>query len=205
MFSSFFFFFQACLKTYPPLSGFLPPAGEQQVERAWHGSWRFNRGGKDGGQRSLLSVQASWERVFKAWSLSREANKGRQNVMKCCKGYRNWGECVRLLTRKWLMRRRKSPGCVSLQMMSAVEWRNRNTIWPQIGFLSRWPPQTNAENYTLTCTVLYFLSVPQTGKDKYIQRPVEQLVFILSQLSWWFTSVSSSSFSYQHLIHYKWF
>ena len=67
------------------------------------------------------------------------------------------GECVRLLTHEWLMGRRKSPGRVSLQMMSAVERRNRNTIWPQIGFLSRWQPaHTKTENNCLTCTVSYF-------------------------------------------------
>lgn len=63
------------------------------MEKAWYGGFIWE---KDGGQRSLLSGKE----VLEADVGAGEANEVGRNVVRSCKGYRNWGECVLPLTRK---------------------------------------------------------------------------------------------------------
>lgn len=128
----------------------------------------------------VVVVQASQEKkkCYRLVAVT-EANEVGRNVVQSCKGCRNWEECVLLLTRKWLMRQRKSPGHVSLWMMSAIKRRNRNTIWQQIGFLSCWSSlPRNRKNNCLTFTVQFcnqFLKFKQTNTVGYKHESFAQL------------------------------
>ena len=52
-----------------------------------------------GGERGGSKVTVKWAGQLGKSIRGREANEGGQNVVRSCKGYRNWAECVRLLTR----------------------------------------------------------------------------------------------------------